>query len=89
MDLLHEVNSEDMIVFLAGNKYDLIRNDGRSRKITYDEAFKYSKDNFIDVVAECSAKDGTNIKAIFEQFLKGGVVTRCVQTTETVAGEKD
>lgn len=76
-----------MPVYLVGNKFDLVRNDPSARAIKYDEAFEFAQLNFIEVVAECSAKDGTNVKVIFEQFFKGFSLKRRLRPSKTTTEE--
>ena len=56
--------SEDIPIFLVGNKIDL------ERKVTTNEAQEYANFNGIPYFSECSAKTGQNVKEIFFEITK-------------------
>jgi GTPase SAR1 family protein len=74
LDYWHEsitkATDEDIVIFLIGNKYDLVRTDSSKRKIGIDRAIDFTKKYNLDAWAECSAKDDYNISESFVAFYK-------------------
>ena len=56
-----------MIMALAGNKCDLVKNDSNTRRVSTEEAQTYADENGLFFM-ETSAKDGTNVDRLFEQI---------------------
>lgn len=56
-----------MIMTLAGNKWDLVKDDANARHVTTEEAQTFANDNGL-LFLETSAKDGTNVDRLFEQI---------------------
>ena len=65
---LRDAADNDIIIFLIGNKSDLIYEEGRAvkKKDAIDFINKYQLQGY----AECSAKNNENIKETFEKFYK-------------------
>ena len=61
---IKEHSSEDIPIFLVGNKSDL------ERTITIEEAEEFANSNRIEYFEECSAKTGKNVKEIFFEITK-------------------
>lgn len=62
---------ENIIIYLLGNKFDLVRDRPNLRKIKAVQAYDYAQRNMIYLSTECSAKDNINIKNMFESFYMG------------------
>jgi Ras-related protein Rab-6A len=63
MDEIENNTNKDIIIFLVGNKCDLVQ----KRNISFEEGEKLSKD--LDVFfMEVSAKSGQNVFLLFEQI---------------------
>ena len=59
-------SSPDIKIFLIGNKIDL----EKDREVNCEQGRKLETDYNLDFFIECSAKEGTNIEAIFGQAAK-------------------
>ena len=65
---LRDAADNDIIIFLIGNKSDLIYEEGRAVK--KKDAIDFINKNQLQGYAECSAKNNENIKETFEKFYK-------------------
>jgi len=65
---LRDAADKDIIIFLIGNKSDLIYEEGRAVK--KKDAIDFINKNQLQGYAECSAKNNENIKETFEKFYK-------------------
>ena len=65
---LKDAADKDIIIFLIGNKSDLIYEEGRAVK--KKDAIDFVNKNNLQGYAECSAKNNENIKETFEKFYK-------------------
>ena len=65
---LKDAADKDIIIFLIGNKSDLIYEEGRAVK--KKDAIDFVNKNKLQGYAECSAKNNENIKETFEKFYK-------------------
>ena len=63
-------NDNKYIIFLIGNKLDLVENNPKEREIEIDEALNKCKENGIEWGGECSAKSFSEeqFKTIFKKF---------------------
>ena len=64
---LQMTGNSSMIMALAGNKCDLVKNDANARRVSTEEAQEYADENGLFLI-ETSAKDGTNVDRLFEQI---------------------
>lgn len=60
---------KDCVIFLIGNKIDLLHQNANKREVPFEEAEKVSKDNKM-VLYETSAKNNHNIETCFEELIK-------------------
>ena len=60
--------TDDVVIYLVGNKADLTVDDPNRRKITKQQAIYYSKLRHFQGFGECSALKNVNIKETFESF---------------------
>ena len=58
---------DDIVIYLVGNKYDLINRKGLGlRQITRERAFEFTKKYGLQGWSECSAKENLNINHFFK-----------------------
>ena len=65
---IKDVAEKDILIYLIGNKSDLIYEEGRAVK--KKDAIEFVNKNKLQGYAECSAKNNENIKETFEIFYK-------------------
>ena len=76
-DSLKKVSSEDMTVYLLGNKLDLALEDRNNRKVVKEQAIEfYNSHPNIYYWTECSAKKNFNIKETFRTFYKEKLIRK-------------
>lgn len=68
VDLVRKTCSEDVIVYLLGNKLDLAEEDSQMRRVNKTSAIEFVNKNNLVHWAECSAKTNKNIKETFKNF---------------------
>lgn len=74
-DSIKKVSSEDIPIYLLGNKLDLCIEDRKQRKVQKDQPMEfYSNHPNIHCWNECSAKKNFNIKEVFKGFYKGNII---------------
>ena len=61
---------ENIVIFLIGNKGDLIEKSKSNRKVSKEEAIEYSRTNHFQGFCECSALKNVNIKEVSKLFYK-------------------
>ena len=59
-----------MVIYLVGNKADLIERSINNRKVSKEEAIEYSKKNHFQGFCECSALKNINVEETFCSFYK-------------------
>ena len=69
MDLIQKCSDEDIVLYLVGNKADLLY-DEEKRKVTKEHAINYSKLRRFHGFGECSALKNINIKETFKSFYR-------------------
>ena len=69
MDIIKKSSDDDIVIYLVGNKADLLTNEDK-RKITKEHAISYSKLRRFNGFGECSALKNINIKETFGSFYK-------------------
>ena len=70
-DSIKKATGDDIVIYLVGNKYDLINRRGSGlRQITRERAFEFTKKHGLQGWSECSAKENLNIKETFISFYK-------------------
>ena len=73
-DSIKKATNDDIVVYLVGNKYDLINKRGSGlRQITRERAFEFTKKYGLQGWSECSAKENLNIKETFISFYKSKI----------------
>jgi GTPase SAR1 family protein len=70
-ECIKKATDDDIVVYLIGNKLDLIRNASYNRKISTQKALEFAKKYNMKGFCECSAKDNVNIVQTSERFFKG------------------
>ena len=65
---IKDVAEKDIVIYLIGNKSDLIYEEGRAVK--KKDAIEFVNKNKLQGYAECSAKNNENIRETFEIFYK-------------------
>ncbi len=65
-DSIIKAASEDIVIYLVGNKSDL----REERRVTRERAIDFSKRFHLQGFSECSAKENMNIKETFGSFYK-------------------
>ena len=63
--MIKKTIGENIVIFLIGNKGDLIEKSKSNRKVTKEEAIEYSRTNHFQGFCECSALKNVNIKEVF------------------------
>jgi GTPase SAR1 family protein len=69
-DSIKKSTNDDIVIYLIGNKCDLVNEGEYNRKISKDLALDFAKRYNLQGFTECSAKDNLNIKDTFESFYK-------------------
>jgi GTPase SAR1 family protein len=72
-ECIKKATDDDIVVYLIGNKLDLIRNASNNRKISTQKALEFARKYNMRGFCECSAKDNVNIVQTSERFFKGGL----------------
>ena len=67
-NIIKKTNGDNVVIFLVGNKGDLIEKSQNNRKVTKEEAIEYAKNNHFQGFCECSAMKNVNIKEVFKTF---------------------
>jgi Ras-related protein Rab-2A len=70
VESIRKASSEDIVIYLVGNKSDLALEDRTLRKVSKDNAIEFVKKNNLYHWTECSAKSNINIKDTFKSFYK-------------------
>ena len=75
METIYNATSENIKIFLVGNKSDLIKENGDKREVSEEMAnnYKYKNQNVIKLL-ECSAKYKSNLIEPFEDLCKGDLL---------------
>ena len=68
--MIKKAIGDDIVIFLIGNKGDLIEKSKINRKVTKEEAIEFSRLNHFQGFCECSALKNVNIKEVFTLFYK-------------------
>lgn len=70
IDCIKKATSEDIVIYLVGNKSDLALEDRTLRKVSKEQAIDFVKRYNLYHWTECSAKSNINIKDTFKSFYK-------------------
>ena len=70
LESIKRATDDNIVIYLVGNKVDLIDSSGHNRKVTKEQAIQYSKNNHFQGFIECSALRNINIKETFTSFYK-------------------
>ena len=70
LNLIKKSIGDNSVIYLIGNKGDLIERSKNNRKVTKEEAIEFSKLNHFQGFCECSALNNVNIKESFTSFYK-------------------
>ena len=68
---IRHCSTEKIVIYLFGNKLDLIQENPKHRKVDIDIVSKYVEENEIEYWVECSAKNDENLKDTFKNFYQG------------------
>ena len=60
--MIKKAIGDNIVIFLIGNKGDLIEKSKINRKVTKEEAIEFSRLNHFQGFCECSALKNVNIK---------------------------
>ena len=67
---IKKTNGDNVVIYLIGNKGDLIERSKNNRKVSKEEAIEFSRLNHFQGFCECSALKDVNIKEVFTSFYK-------------------
>ena len=67
-NLIKEATDDDIVIYLIGNKIDLIYEQGRM--VNKNLAVNFVREYNLQGYAECSAKTNENVEEIFQSFYK-------------------
>lgn len=70
IDCIRKSSSDDIVIYLIGNKSDLALEDRSLRKVSKETAIDFVKKHNLYHWTECSAKNNINIKDTFKSFYK-------------------
>ena len=70
LNIIKRTIGENIVIYLIGNKGDLIEKSKNNRRVTKEEAIEFSKTNHFQGFCECSAIKNINIKELFTSFYK-------------------
>ena len=70
METIKKATDDDIVIYLVGNKMDLIDYGETNRKVTKEQAINYAKYRHFQGFGECSALKNINIKETFTSFYK-------------------
>ena len=68
--MLKQTCDDDLVIYLVGNKADLVNMNNKLRRVSKDEAVFFSKGKAFQGFGECSALRNTNINEIFQSCYK-------------------
>lgn len=74
VDCIRKASSEDIVIYLVGNKSDLALEDRTLRKVSKESAIEFVKRHNLYHWTECSAKSNINIKDTFKSFYKSKIL---------------
>lgn len=81
---LRQAAEPDIVIYLIGNKYDLVESNPAARAVTVEEANRFAKDNYL-VYKEASAFTQHNIKESFETLMNDIYSERSKNKVEQLA----
>ena len=67
---MKKATDDNIVIYLVGNKADLIDSSNRNRKVTKEQAIQYSKFRHFQGFGECSALKDINIKEKVKDYLE-------------------
>lgn len=70
LETLKKATDENIVIYLVGNKGDLVSDNKNNRKITKEEAITFAKMRHFQGFGECSALKNINIEETFNSFKK-------------------
>ena len=70
LNIIKKTIGENVVIYLIGNKADLIEKSKKNRKVSKEEAIEFSKTNHFQGFCECSALKNVNINEAFISFYK-------------------
>ena len=62
LETVKKATDDNIVIYLVGNKADLIDSSGNNRRVTKEQAIQYSKYRHFQGFGECSALKNINIK---------------------------
>jgi GTPase SAR1 family protein len=73
-DCIKKATDDDIVIYLIGNKVDLVKSDGLNRRVSQQRGIEFAKKYNLAGFCECSAKENVNIADTFVHFYKGIVI---------------
>ena len=70
LEMVKKATDDNIVIYLVGNKADLIASSNSNWRITKEQAIQYSKYRHFQGFGECSALKNINIKETFTSFYK-------------------
>jgi Ras-related protein Rab-5C len=70
-DCIRKATDDDIVIYLIGNKLDLVNSDSLNRRVSTQRGIEFAKKYNLAGFCECSAKDNINITDTFVHFYKG------------------
>ena len=68
--MIKKTIGDNIVIFLIGNKGDLIEKSKSNRKVSKEDAINYARKNHFQGFCECSAIKNVNINEVFKMFYK-------------------
>jgi small GTP-binding protein len=74
-DCIRKATDEDIVIYLVGNKLDLVSQGGVNRQVPFQKGIDFARKYNLAGFCECSAKDNLNIQDTFTHFYKGKFIS--------------
>jgi GTPase SAR1 family protein len=70
---IRKATDDDIVIYLIGNKLDLVGNNNNNRKVSQQRGVEFARKYNLAGFYECSAKDNVNVSDTFVKFYKGKI----------------